>query len=927
MLNLLRFHLLLALLSVYTSCLMANHTQQNRVADQSIQAASSGDSLLISERYEQVPVRDILQDLSQKYNFSLYLQADSLLSEEISIAFENELLELALDRLLSQTPLGFMRYRSYLVIVAPRERLEQFYTPAYYQTLARRTVATPEAAEVETPMVFEIGNAESISPDGEGQLVGTVRDADNGEPIIGATVYFPELELGTSTDVDGSFAVELPIGQHELTLSYLGYASLTAPITVFNDGALSFTLNKVGIDLEEVVVEAEAADANVSSAEIGVARLTTEQIRKLPSFMGEVDVLNSLLQEPGVSSVGEGAGGFNVRGGNVDQNLVLMDEQFMFNPTHALGFFSAFNPDLVNSVELYKGYMPAEYGGRLASVLDVEMRDGDPNNFRMRGGIGMVATRLSAEGPVIKDKSSFIGGFRTTYSDWVLGLINVPEVQRSSVTFYDANLRYTHRFNENNQIILSGYSTRDNTVFNDEFGFEYSTNGGQISYKKVINPQLLSTFSVTASQYEAIGRELRDSVTSAQLTTRYQYLKVKEILSYNPDEDLSIQGGFSGVFYRIAPGDRAPFGDLSTVVPIALGEEQALESALFVQSDWSPSPLLSLSGGLRLVRYQALGPGSYFNYEDPEAPTEATITGETTVSGTETIAEYYSLEPRLGMRYSLNAISSVKAGYSRTGQFINQLANLISPTPVSIWQLSNQYVQPQRAHSFSLGYFRNFQRNAWETSLEGYYRYVDQLTDFKDFAELSANPGIETELLYGIGRAYGLEASIRKKKGILTGWINYTFSRTLQQVEGINDGDWYPAHFDKPHNLTITTNWQPSGRITMAMNFNYSTGRPITAPVGRSTAAGKFPVLEYSGRNQVRIPDYHRLDFAFTMDGNYKKNQRFKTSWTLAVNNIYGRRNPYSVFFRPSGGRLPETTRLAVLGTAFVSLTLNFDFK
>jgi len=860
------------------------------------------DSLRISEQYEQIARRDILLDLSQKYNFTLYLQADSLLREETSIRFEDEPIALALDRLLSDTPLGFMPYRSYLIVVAPRQRLEQFYTPAYYQTLAERAEPSPEESEV-TPETFEIGSAESISPRGEGLLEGTVLDQNTGEPIIGATVYFPELARGTSTDIDGLFSIALPIGQHELTLSYLGYSSLTAPVTVFNDGTLTFTLNKVGIDLEEVVVEAEAADANVSSAEIGLARLTTEQIRKLPSFMGEVDVLNSLLQEPGVSSVGEGAGGFNVRGGSVDQNLVLMDEQFMFNPTHALGFFSAFNPDLVNSVELYKGYMPAQYGGRLSSVLDVEMKDGNPNNFQMRGGIGVVASRISAEGPVVKDKSSFIAGFRTTYSDWVLGLINVPEVQRSSVTFYDANLRYTHRFDENNQIILSGYSTRDNTVFNDEFGFEYSTNGGQLTYKRVINPKLISTFSTTLSQYEATGSELRDSVTSAQLTTRYQYLKVKEILNYNPSEDLSIQGGFSGIFYRIAPGDRAPFGELSTVVPIQLEDEQGLESALFLQTDWTASPLLSLSAGLRLVRYQALGPG------------------------TETIADYYSLEPRLGLRYSLNAISSVKAGSVGTAQFINQLANLISPTPVSIWQLSNQYIQPQRAHSFSLGYFRNFQRNAWETSLEGYFRYVDQLTDFKDFAELSANRSIETELLYGIGRAYGLEASIRKKEGILTGWINYTYSRTLQQVDGINDGEWYPAQFDKPHNLTITTNWQPSGRITMALNFNYSTGRPITAPVGRSTAAGKFPVLEYSGRNQVRIPDYHRLDFAFTMDGNYKKNQRFKTSWTLAVNNIYGRRNPYSVFFRPSGGRLPETTRLAVLGTVFPSLTLNFDFK
>lgn len=888
--------------------------------------SQSPDSILVTEQYTDSTRKDILSDLSRKYGFSLYVLTDSLLSKRLNISFTAEPLPVVLDRLVRNTALGFLTYRDYLVVVAPRSKLEQFYSPVYYEALAQQEA--PAATELEEgSLKFELGSPESISPDGSATLYGTVADAESGEAIVGATVYFPDLETGVSTDIDGAFAIDLPIGRQEMTLSYLGYSSLNAPITVFNDGSLEFSLERVGIALEEVVVQAEAADANVSSAEIGLTRLTTEAIRKLPSFMGEVDVLNSLLQQPGVSSVGEGAGGFNVRGGSVDQNLVLMDEQFMFNPTHALGFFSAFNPDLVNSVELYKGYMPAQYGGRLSSVLDVEMRDGNPNRFRMRGGIGMVATRISAEGPVIRDKSSFIAGFRTTYSDWVLGLINVPEVQRSSVTFYDANLRYTHRFNDRNQVILSGYSTRDNTVFNDEFGFAYSTHGGQFTYKKVFTPEVISTFSVTGSQYEATGTELRDSVTSAQLTTRYQYLKVKELLSYNPDQDLSIQGGFSGVFYRISPGVREPFGSLSTVVPLSLEREQALESALFVQSDWTASARFSLSAGLRLVRYQALGPRSYFEYQDPEFPTEQTITGETSVAGGQTIAAYSSLEPRLGIRYSLNAETSVKAGYSRTAQFINQLANLISPTPVSIWQLSNQYIAPQRAHSFSLGYFRNLRRNIWEISMEGYFRYIDQLTDFKEFAELSANPQIETQLLYGAGRAYGLELSLRKKEGELTGGINYTFSRTLQQVEGINDGDWYPAHFDKPHDLTLVANWQPSGRVTLALNFNYSTGRPITAPVGRNTAAGKFPVLEYSGRNQVRIPDYHRLDFAFTMDGNYRKDQRFKTSWTLAINNLYGRRNAYSVFFRPDGSRLPRTTRLAVLGSAFPSLTLNFSFQ
>jgi len=885
------------------------------------------DSLRITGDYNNLPLEEILTDLGRRYVFEGYFPADStLLSSSKTISFEEELLDQALTHLLKDTPLGFLTYRSYLVVIARKDRLDQFYTPVYFEALSE-SQNPPPGEEEENAISFEIGSSQSISPSGKATLSGSVTDSESGEPILGSTLYFPQLEAGTSTDEEGRFSIDLPIGRHEMTVSYLGYTTLAAPLAVFNDGEIRIPLERVSIALEEVVVEAEAVDANVSSAQIGLTRLETEEIRKLPSFMGEVDVLNSLLQQPGVSSVGEGAGGFNVRGGNVDQNLVLMDEMFMFNPTHALGFFSAFNPDLVNSVELYKGYMPAQFGGRLASVLDVQMRDGNAEKFKMSGGIGIIASRLSAEGPVIKDKSSFIAGVRATYSDWVLQLIDVPEVKRSSAFFYDANLRYAHRFNDNNQLTLSLYSTQDKTVFNDEFGFDYGTHGGQLTYKKVLNPNLISTLSGTLSQYNATGRELRDSITSAQLETRYRYLKIKEVLNFSPNNDWLLLGGVSGIFYRVSPGNREPFGSLSTVAPLTLEDEQALESALFVNTRWRASARFSLTAGLRFVYYLALGPRTYFNYQNPEAPTEETITGETTANNWETLASYTSLEPRLGVRYSLTTQSSIKAGYSRTAQFISQLANLISPTPVSIWQLSNQYIEPQRAHSFSLGFFQNLEDNLCETSLEGYFRYIDQLTDFKDFAELTANPNIETELLYGIGRAYGLELSLKKTRGKINGWVSYTYSRSEQRVDGINAGEWYPAYFDQPHQLSVVTTWEPTGRISLVFNFNYNTGRPITAPVGRNTVAGKYPVLEFSDRNQVRIPDYHRLDVAFTVDGSYRKNKRFKTSWTFAIYNIYGQRNPYSVFFRPNGNQVPTTTRLAVLGSPLPSLTLNLFFQ
>lgn len=894
------------------------------LASVAVSAQSELDSLRINARYQNQSLTEILEDLGRRYDFQLYAPAGQLPETPRSFSFSEEPLPRALSRLLAGTELGFLFYRSYLLVIADRERLAQQYQPVYFQALEAGPAPDETGDQATT---FEIGSPDALSPDGQARLEGVVRNQDDGQTIAGATIYFPELETGASTDADGRFALQLPIGRQTFTLSYLGYNTLTAAVHVFNDGRIEIDLEKVGIALEEVVVEAQAADANVSSAAIGLTQLRTEDIRKLPAFMGEVDVLKSLLQQPGVSTVGEGANGFNVRGGNVDQNLVLMDEQFVFNTSHALGFFSAFNPDMVSGVNLYKGYMPAQYGGRLSSVLDVEMRDGNARQFMMKGGVGLVSARISAEGPVIRDKSSFLAGFRTTYSDWILNQINIPEVRNSSARFYDANLRYTHRFDENNQLIASLNAARDETVFNDEFGFDYATRGGQLTYRKILDQRLTSALSATASQYDAMGKELRDSVTSAQLYTRYQYLKLKEVLTYNPNNDLSLLAGFSGIYYRILPGEKKPFGRLSTVVPIILETEQALESAVFSGVDWSASPRFSLSAGLRLVFYRALGPGSYFNYENPELPAEESITGQTDVSAGETIARYQSLEPRLGLRYSFNPQTSVKLGYSRTTQFINQLANLTTPTPVSIWQLSNRYIEPQRAHGVSLGLFKNLRNNAWETSLEGYYRHIDRLIDFRDFAELSANPHIETELHDGTGRAYGLELSIRKNKGDLNGWLSYTYSRTLQQIDEINNGEWYPAHFDKPHNLTLVANWQLTGRISLVLNYTYSTGRPITAPIGRYTAAGQFSVLEYSDRNQVRIPDYHRLDAAFTLDQSYRKTKRFKSNWTLSIYNLYGRRNPYSVFFQPNNNRLPRAIRLSVLGSAFVSLSFNFFFQ
>ena len=891
----------------------------------SILVAQDQDPPRIFAEYQEEDLATILDELEREYSFAIYHPAGVLPPVTRSASFSGASLPKVLDELLEGTGLGYLVYRSYLVVIADQSDLGRQYSPDYFSAVESLLSEANQAAGGQEE-IYTIGAPNDIHPAGKAQMTGIVIDAAGMEPIIGATLSFPGLNRGTGTASDGSFEITLPIGRHKLVVSYLGYNTLNTSVRVFNDGSVEIALENVSLVLDEVVVEAEAANANVESAIVGVTRLKMEEIRKLPTFLGEIDVIKSLLQQPGVSNAGEGASGFNVRGGDVDQNLVLMDEHFVFNTSHALGFFSAFNSDLINRLTLYKGYIPAQFGGRLSSVLDVELKEGDREHFRMKGGIGMVSSRISAQGPVIKDKSSFIAGFRATYSDWVLGLMKSPEVKNSSASFYDANFKYSHRFNENNQLALSFYTADDDISFNNEFGFKYSTLGGQLTYRKVFSPKVFSAFSVTGSEYESTGTENQDTLRAATLYTRYRYLKLKEVLTLLPNERIELKAGFSSIYYKISPGQRSPSNEQSTIQAISLQDEQALESALFTNLDWAMNDRITASFGLRYTFYRYLGPRTYFTYQDPVNPSNESVTGEATASGGESIADLSSLEPRFSMRYLLSGNASLKFGYSRTSQYINQLSNLVTPTPVSIWQLSNQYIEPRLAHSFSLGYFRNFGDNQWETSIEAYYRSIDQLADYKDFALLTANPNVETELLRGTGQAYGAELSLKKKKGDFNGWLSYTFSRALQRVTGINGGDRYPAYYDKPHDLTVVTNWQITGRLNMALNFNYSQGRPITAPVAKYTTGGRYSILEYSARNQVRVPDYHRLDVALTLDKGYRKTQRLKHNWTLSLYNLYGRKNVYSVFFEPTTG-LPKTIRLSVLGSAFVSLTVNFFYQ
>lgn len=876
---------------------------------------------LISGTFENATITEVLDYVEANYDLDIFYKDADIPEKSITETFSETPLDEMLTRVLNQTATGYFLYRNTEVILVPRQLVDDVFSVKYYQALE----GTGEDKAIATfeEKIVDVGSIENLSPTGRVNIVGTIVDEQTDEPIIGATVVWQESGISTITDANGIFETTIAAGTQTLEIKYLGYIDMVQKYNAQSDGNLSLSMFKQAVTIDEVTITGRAVDESVESAQIGVTTLDVKTIKKLPTFMGEADVIKSILLNPGVSSIGEGATGFNVRGGEVDQNLVMQDEAFLFNSSHALGFYSTFNADLINKVDLFKGNIPAQYGGRLASVMDVEMRNGNFEKYDIKGGIGPVASRLSIEGPIAKGKTSFLIGGRASYTDWLLNRIKEIEVRNSSALFYDINARITHRFSQKNNLTLSGYFSQDDFTYNNEFGFDYKTVLGEATFRSIFTDQLYSKFSAVYSKYSSTQFDL-DGLDASDLAIDISYIKLKELMTMELDNGMKFEFGGEGILYSTMPGDFQPADASSLVVGRVLDQEDGLEAALFANIEWELTPSLLITGGMRYSLFQFRGPAEVYQYTDPEAPTTEGITGTELQDGT--IATYSTPEPRVSARLKITESASIKAGYSRTSQYFNQIFNSDSPTPTSQWQLANPYIRPNLSHNYSTGVFKNFDDNNWETSFEVYYRDIDRLFDFRDFAELIANDHIETELLSGIGQAYGAELSLKKKKGTLNGWLSYTYARSQRKVVGINNGDWYSSNFDKPHDFSLILNYNPNQRHTISVNFNYATGRPTTPPIGNFETTSGLVIPVFSQRNQVRIPDYHRLDIAYTIGRGYKKNAKFKTSWTLSVYNVYGRKNAFSVFFTQGAFNRPQANRLAVLGAAFPSLTFNFEF-
>lgn len=636
-----------------------------------------------------------------------------------------------------------------------------------------------------------LGNA----PGEQGETItwkGSVYSAENNEPIIGVNIISGN-DIIAITDGNGNFELTLTSGSHTFIFSALGFGDKNVDVDARSSESSVILLRTKEILLKGVTIGALSARDRITEITPGLQRLTTVDLNAQSKFFGEIDVLRSLQSMSGVHNVGEGASGFNVRGGNADQNLILQDGHLIFNPSHALGFFSLFHPDLIQYVDLYKGGIPAKYGGRLSSVLSVATREGDKENFEINGGIGMISSRLTLEGPILKDKVSFIVAGRYNYADWIFNIVDNPNVNNSKALFNDITANINGRLSPTTNIGVSILNSQDDFQFAEEARFDYSTLSGEAYLKQLIGDKVNVTLSVNRGRYTSSLFDLKGNDQS-KFTNKIDYTRAKADVLFAATDDFRLNTGGEMNIYEVSPGAVVPLIEASIVASETLPTEKGNELAGYIEAQWTPLENMDISAGLRYTIFRSLGPDEVFQYSEGLIKTERTITGSISYNDGETIASYSGLEPRISMRYELNSDASFKMGYSRTYQYLAQISNTASATPVDIWQLSNSHIEPQYSDNFSVGYFRNFDENRFENSIELFYRQSEGIIDYRDFAELLLNEHIETELVSGRGRAYGAELNISKKVGSLNGNMSYTYSLSERQItpsanqQGINNG-------------------------------------------------------------------------------------------------------------------------------------------
>ena len=745
-------------------------------------------------------------------------------------------------------------------------------------------------------------------------LSGYLHDATSGEALIYATIYPELLKTGVSTNEYGFFSITLPEGKYNIVFSYVGYQTIKKEITFDKNLHENISLSPQETNIKEITIVGHPKENLIRQNEIGTVRLDVKELSTIPVLFGEQDIMKSIQLMPGVSPVGEGNSGFYVRGGNPDQNLILLDDAPVFNPSHLLGFFSVFNSDAIRDVKLYKGGVPARYGGRASSVMDIRMKEGNLKDYHVSGGIGLISSRLMAEGPISQDKASFMISGRRTYADLFLPLLNDDKIKDNKLYFYDLNLKTNLIINKNNRVFLSGYFGRDVLQAKD-FGFSWGNKAGSLRWNHQFSPSLFANTTMVINDYNYKTEGDIDGKFS--LEAGINDLSIKQDYALSLFNHLSFLFGFNSVLHHFKPGE--VMSSSKNIKSFKISEKDGWENAVYAFSEHQISEKVNVGYGIRISTFSRIAPG-----------TENTYNATGSIAKTETFdsgkfyRNYFGFEPRFNLTWLLSDASSIKAGYNRMSQYIHLLSNSSAGTPVDYWLPSSNNIKPQFISQISAGYFRQFKSNGINFSVEGYYKDMKNQIDYRNNADVFLNENAEAELLFGKGRSYGLEFLCKKDDGIFTGWISYTLSRTEKRFDEINDGTWYPARQDRTHDISIVTNLKASKKLSLSATWVYYTGNAITFPSGKYEIDGNI-INYYTSRNGYRMPAYHRLDLGACLL--LKETPKFRSELSFGVFNAYGRKNAYSISFQTKEGNSSQTEAVKLyLFSVIPSITWNFRF-
>jgi len=905
----------------------------------SLSAIAGAQDNKLSLQFKKILFSDLVDTIEKKVPVKIYYSNNWVDSLNLDIDSENESLNTLFEKSFSRSGLTFIITDDHKIIFSKGytiktnfrkeylEYLEKNLTKADTTNYARSVQINEENLINDEYKVFKIGNPSGQSNEEKVLLTGTITNPQNGNAIAGVVVYVGKLKIGAVTNSVGYYSIELPKGQYQLEFRMVGMRQTIRNIIIYSSGSLNVEMAENTNQLNEVIVSANRENI-VRNVRIGVEKLNVKMLKQIPMGMGEVDIFKSSLLLPGVQSVGEGSNGYNIRGGSADQNLILLNGASIINPSHFFGFFSAFNSDMIQDVTLYKSGIPAKYGGRVSSVMDISLLEGSKEKFNVSGGISPLTGRLMIEGPIIKKKASFIVSSRTTYSDWILRQLSNIQLQKSSASFYDIQGLLSVDLNAKNSISLAGYLSNDNFDYYKESAINYTNLAATFKWRHVYNPGLSSQFSATLSNYEYQYNLKQDSTSNYSLLYRLNQKNLRADFTYHPADGHKVDFGLDITDYSLLPGVQEPVGIYSEILPKQLESEKALEPSIYISDEYDVTPRLLISGGLRFTMFTSFGPKSQYVYSDNSPRTVENIVDTIYYEKGSIVKSYPGLEFRLSSRFVINPDLSVKAGIQRNYQYLHMISNTTSMTPTDIWKLSDFYITPQRGDQFSVGIYKNLHSKALETSVEAYYKNLKNILDYKGGAELLMNDHLETDIINGNGKAYGIEFMIKKQLGILTGWISYTYSRVLLKVNGkfeeekVNGGDYFPANYDKPNDLKLVANTKLGRRFNFTTNFVYTTGRPITYPVAYYNFMNVNRVF-YSERNEFRIPDYIRLDLAATLNGNLKAKKLNHSSLTFTAYNILGRKNPYSIFFKVEDGTV-KGYQMSIFGQPIFMVTYNF---